>query len=119
VKVYALWKTCTFRRNEQFLRIPGICYLVILDSFKCAAQDLTHHSLQGFTMWLRLEGDSDDPATWHPINRVRDHAFREDTSQPFVEAIFVSFHDETPELMLNDTDQVEFAILRPPQLPQT
>jgi hypothetical protein len=91
---------------------------VILDSFRCTAQDLTHHSLQGFPMWLRLEGDSDDVSTWHPVKRVRDHAFREDTSQPFVEALFVSFQDETPELMLNDTDRVEFAIPRPPERQQ-
>jgi hypothetical protein len=86
---------------------------VILDAFRCTAQDLTHHSLKGAPMWLRLEGDSDDPATWHPVKVISDQGFRTDTSQPFVKALTVSFLDLTPELTLNDSDQVEFAIPRP------
>jgi hypothetical protein len=88
--------------------------------FRCAAQDLTHHhSLKGWSMWLRLDGDSNDPATWHPIKSVHPEGTREDTSQPFVRVLTVSFHDETPEAVLNESDQVEFAVPRPPELPQT
>jgi hypothetical protein len=71
---------------------------MILDAFRCTAQDLTHHSLKGWSMWLRLEGDSDDPAKWHPVKDISVHGFRTDTSQPFVKALTVSFHDETPDL---------------------
>jgi hypothetical protein len=92
---------------------------VILDSFRCTAQLLTHYSLKGWSMWLRLDGDSDDRSTWHPIKAVSVHGFREDTSQPFVKALTVSFHDETPEVVLNGSDQVEFAVPRPLQFPQT
>jgi hypothetical protein len=65
-------------------------------------------------MRLRLEGDSDDPATWHPVKAISAHGFRTDTSQPFVKALTVSFHDDdTPDTVLNETDQVEFAVPRP------
>ncbi|GAB7070401.1 hypothetical protein H7J06_24510 [Mycobacterium hodleri] len=87
---------------------------MMLDTFSCAAKDLTDHGLEGWSMWLRLAGDTDDPNTWHPIKLIRDHGFREDTNLPFVEAISVSFQDDTPDAMLNDSDQVEFAVLRPP-----
>jgi hypothetical protein len=65
-------------------------------------------------MWLRLEGDSDDPGTWHPVKFISAEGTREDTGKPFVRALTVSFQDET-----NDSDQVEFAIPRPPDSPQT
>jgi hypothetical protein len=86
---------------------------VILDAFRCTAKDLNDRSLQGRPMWLRLEGDSDDPATWHPVEVISAQGFRTDTGQPFVRALTVSFQDETPQLILNDSDQVEFAIPRP------
>ena len=69
-------------------------------------------------MRLRLEGDADDPATWHQVKNISDHGIRTDTSQPFVEALTVSFHDETPDLVLNDSDQVEFAVPRSPEFDQ-
>jgi hypothetical protein len=70
-------------------------------------------------MWLRLDGDSDDPATWHQIKTIRDEGFTTDASQPCVQALTVSFHHATPELMLNDDDPVEFAVIRPPDHPQS
>jgi hypothetical protein len=88
---------------------------MILDAFRCTAEDLTHHSLNGWSLWLRLEGDPDDPATWHPVKTISDHGFRTDISQPFVKALTVAFHDETPDLVLNDSDPVEFAVPRPPE----
>ncbi len=87
--------------------------VIILNKFRCKAADLTDRSLQGAPMWLRLEGDSDDPATWHPVKVISDHGFRTDTSQPFVKVLTVAFHDGTPDVVLNETDQVEFAIPRP------
>jgi hypothetical protein len=79
------------------------------DSFECAAKDLLPRTLKD-PIWLRLEGDSDDPATWHPVKVVNDQGFREDTSQPFVRALTVSFHDGTPDVRFNETDEVEFAV---------
>ena len=75
--------------------------------------DLVDRRISGLPKRLRIEGDSDDPATWHPVKVVNDQAFREDTSQPFVRALTVSFHNETPDVMFNDADEVEFALPRP------
>lgn len=80
---------------------------MILDSFRCAAQDLLHPCLKGWPMWLRLDGDSDDPRSWHPVETGTDHFFHG------VNALTVSFHDETPATVLNETDGVEFAVRRP------
>ncbi|MEB4212314.1 hypothetical protein [Mycobacterium sp. 94-17] len=87
--------------------------LVILDAFRCAAQNLTHPCLKGWSMWLRIDGDSEDPATWHPVHTISNHGFRTDTTQPFVEALTVSFRDDTPDVVLNEADPVEFAVPRP------
>jgi hypothetical protein len=86
--------------------------VIILDSFKCAAKDLTRPGLMGWPLVLRLEGDSDEAITWHPVKVVSAQGFREDTSQPFVRALTVSFHDGTPDAMFNETDEVEFAVPR-------
>jgi hypothetical protein len=93
--------------------------MIPLDSFRCTAQNLTDRTLQGVPMWLRLEADSDDPGTWHPVKFISPEGTREDTSKPFVRALTVSFQDETPEVIFNDSDQVEFAIPRLPDSPQT
>ena len=57
--------------------------------------------------------DSDDPATWHPVKVITDQGFGTDTSQPFVEELTVSFHDGMPDVVLNEMDEVEFALPRP------
>jgi hypothetical protein len=44
------------------------------------------------------------------VKVVNDQGFREDTSQPFVRALTVSLHDGTPDVMFNETDEVEFAV---------
>jgi hypothetical protein len=88
---------------------------VILDKFRCTAKDLTDRCLRDSQMWLRLDGDTDDVNTWHPIKVVSDQGFRTDTSQPFVEALTVSFADETPDVIFNEDDAVEFAVPRPAQ----
>jgi hypothetical protein len=87
--------------------------VIILDRIKGTAKDLTDPRIGGLPIRLRLEGDSDDPATWHPVKVCSSNAFREDTSQPFVRARTVSFHDGTSDVMFNETDEVEFAVPRP------
>lgn len=78
-----------------------------LDTFRCTAKDLIDHYHENLTTWLRIEGDADDPNTWHPIRGIRD---------PFGDidrTVTVTFTDGTPEKMFNDTDVVEFAVPRP------
>jgi hypothetical protein len=86
---------------------------MILDSFRREAKFLLEPRMWGWSIWLRLEGDSDDPSTWHPVKTLNDSAFREDLTLPFVKAITVEFHDETPDTILNEDDEVEFAVPRP------
>jgi hypothetical protein len=91
-----------------------ILYPVIPDSFRCAAQDLVRYRLESESMWLRREGDSDDPGTWQLVRTIRhaDFGSIDDPGLPGIKLLTVSFHDETPELVLNQTDQVEFAVPR-------
>jgi hypothetical protein len=78
------------------------------------ARVLTRHC----SMWLRLEGDSDDRGTWHPVEAVSITGFKSvsDPGLPGVKSLTVAFHDETPEVVFNETDQVEFAVPRPVHL---
>jgi hypothetical protein len=101
---------------------------VIVDSFRCAAKDLVRYRLQSESMWLRLEGDSDDLGTWQLVRTIRHANFGsiDDPGLQDVKLIAVSFHDETPELALNLTDPelalnltdpVECAVPRDAHLP--
>jgi hypothetical protein len=94
---------------------------VILDSFRCTAYDLARYRLQSESMWLRREDDSEDPGTWHLVRTIRDTSFRSiyDPDLRGVKVLAVSFHDETSEMVLNQTDQVEFAIPRCVQLQES
>jgi len=56
---------------------------------------------------LRLEGDSDDASTWHPVESVSSHGFYG------VKTMTVAFHDGSADIVLNESDEVEFAVLRP------
>jgi hypothetical protein len=89
-------------------------YPVFVDSLRCAAQDLVRYRLASESMWLRREDDSDDPGTWQLVRTVRDSGFGSiyDPGLLDIKLVTVSFHEETPELVLNHTDQVEFAIPR-------
>jgi hypothetical protein len=93
---------------------------VTLDSFRCTAKDLARYRLQSESMWLRRDDDSDDPGTWQWVRTIRHANFGsiDDPGLQGVELITVSFHDETPELMLNLTDHVEFAVPRHAHLPE-
>jgi hypothetical protein len=55
--------------------------------------------------FLRLDGDADDPRTWHPVKTVKDN-FGD------IDAFTVVFADGTPEKVFNGTDEVEFAVPR-------
>jgi len=81
--------------------------MIILDSLKGAAEGLAHPRLKGWSVVVRLEGDSDEAITWHPVKDVSDHMFQG------VKALTVAFHDDTPDIVLNETDEVEFAVPRP------
>jgi len=72
-------------------------------------------------MWLRREDDSDDPGSWCLVRTIRyvDFASTYDPGLQGVKLLAVSFQDETPEVVLNQTDQVECAVLRPGHLPQS
>jgi hypothetical protein len=58
---------------------------------------------------------------WHLVRTIRDTSFGSiyDPGLRGVKLLAVSFHDETPELVLNQTDQVEFAVPRPLRLPES
>lgn len=86
---------------------------MILDSFCCTAQDLARYRLKSESMWLRCDDDPDDPRTWQLVRTIRDTSFGNihDPGLQGVKLLTVSF-EETPELVLNHTDQVEFAIPR-------
>ncbi|ORV98608.1 hypothetical protein AWC15_11255 [Mycobacterium lacus] len=56
---------------------------------------------------LRIEGDPDDPAMWHPIAVVHDDMLQD------VVALSIEFHDGTPEKLYNDIDSVEFTVQAP------
>ncbi|MGA7054857.1 MAG: hypothetical protein WBZ37_27025 [Mycobacterium sp.] len=93
---------------------------MILDSFRCTAQDLARYRLESESMWVRREDDSDDPRTWCLVRtiRVTDFGSIYDRGLQGVKLLAVSFHDETPEVVLNQTDQVEYAVTRHVRLPE-
>lgn len=84
-----------------------------LARIKGTAKDLVDPRIGGVPIRLRLQCDSDDPATWHPVRVVNDQWFRDGTTGPSIKALTVEFHDGTPEVVLNDDDDVEFAIPPP------
>ena len=92
-----------------------------LDSFRCTAKYLAPYRLKSESMWLRRDDDSDDPGTWQLVRTIRHEDFGsiDDPGIQGVELITVSFQDETPELVLNRTDGVEFAIPRHAHLPDS
>ncbi|PJE23680.1 MAG: hypothetical protein CK431_10020 [Mycobacterium sp.] len=94
--------------------VISVYELPALNSFRCLAEDLMHPNLERKPIYLRLDGDSDDVATWHHIKVIQEQFFRSEPGQPFVRAVTVEFYDETPEAVFNPTDQVEFAIPAPP-----
>jgi hypothetical protein len=86
---------------------------LVLETFRHKARVLLEPRMRGLSIWLRLDDDSDDPDTWRPVKTLNEGGFREDVTLPFGEAITVEFDDETPELILNQNDEVEFAVPRP------
>lgn len=87
----------------------------LLDSLTCAAEDLYAPWITHYKVWLRIDGDSDDPDTWHLVTTLRDAPCTLDTvdgrsrwSGPD-EMTFI-FLDGTPMVVVKKTDQVESAI---------
>jgi len=74
----------------------GYPYPVILDSFRCTAQDLARYRLQSESMWLRREDDSEDPGTWHLVRTIRDTCFRS-IYDPGLQGIKLLTVSATPE----------------------
>jgi hypothetical protein len=112
--------------NDSPPTVGSVCpltnlYLVILDSFRCAAKDLARYRLESESMWLRREGDSEDPHTWHLVRTIRYVSFRSiyDPGLQGIKLLAVSFDDGTPEMVLNQTDQVEFSVPRHARLPES
>ena len=75
--------------------------------FAGTAADLAKYQCRGLPMHLRIDGDPDDPALWHPIAIVHDE------TMPGVVALSIEFHDGTPEKLFNDIDGVEFTVQAP------
>ena len=92
-----------------------------LDSFRCTAKDLAHYRLKSESMCLRRDDDFDDPGSWQLVRSIRhaDFGSIDDHGLRGVELITVSFHDETHEVVLNLTDQVEFAVPLHADLPES
>jgi hypothetical protein len=80
---------------------------MMLDTFRCNAIDLCRPEMQDVGFWLRLDGDSEDPNTWHEVDTITEHF------GGGVDMLTVTFKDGTDEKVLNETDQVEFAVIRP------
>jgi hypothetical protein len=86
--------------------------MIILDRIKGTAKDLVDPRLLGRPIRLRIDGDSNDPTTWHLVESTSDQGTSDEGLQD-VRAIFVEFHGGTPGvIMFNDTDEVEFALQR-------
>ena len=70
-------------------------------------------------MWLRREDDSDDPCTWRPVRAIpiQSSGKFSDPRLQGVKLLAVSFNDETPELVLNQTDRSSSPSLRHTHLP--
>jgi hypothetical protein len=100
-----------YARTERVKNVFG-CPLV-LETFEHEARYLLDPHMRGLPIWLRLDGDSDDPNTWHPVKTLNEGGFREDVALPFGQAITVEFDDATTEIILNENDEVEFALPGP------
>jgi hypothetical protein len=80
---------------------------VTLYPFRCPAKRLLDHDIQRWPTWLRLEGDPDDPATWHPVESSTLH------DREGVQLMTVAFHDRTLDVVFNEEDEVQFLVRRP------
>ena len=91
-----------------------------IDSFRCAAHELARYRLESESMRLR-RGRFRGPATWHLVRTIRYVSFRSiyDPGLQGIKLVAVSFHDEAPEMVLNQTDQVECAFPRHVRLPES
>jgi hypothetical protein len=72
-------------------------------------------------MRLRREDDSNDPSTWCLVRTIRNVTFGSvcDPGLQDVKLLAVSFAGQTPEAVLNQADQVEFAVPRHAHIPES
>ena len=65
-------------------------------------------------IFVRLEGDGDDPTMWHPVSDAGVGMARADPSAGLdgVHGVKVSFLDSTETRFFNTTEHVEFAVRR-------
>jgi hypothetical protein len=82
---------------------------VTLYPFRGPAKRLLDPDFVGWQKWLRLDGDRDDPATWHPVASTTFHY------QGGVQLMSVAFYDQTLDIVLNEDDEVQFLVRRPPE----
>ncbi|RFZ42682.1 hypothetical protein MSS4_04647 [Mycobacterium marinum] len=69
---------------------------------RCTAGELFRRRGDKF---LRIDGDSDDPQTWHQVKDIRDN-------WGDINSVAVSFHDSADEKLYNGDELVEFAVYR-------
>jgi hypothetical protein len=75
--------------------------------FAGTAADLLKYQSMGMPLHLRIEGDPEDPARWHPVAVVHNDMLG------YVVALSVEFEDDTHEKLFNDVDSVEFTVQAP------
>jgi hypothetical protein len=93
--------------DEQRQALGDTLAVVTLYPFRCPAKRLLDHDIQRWPTWLRLDGDPDDPATWHPVESSTLH-YREG-----VQLMTVAFRDRTLDAVFNEEDEVQFLVRRP------
>lgn len=86
----------------------------LLEPRRCEAQVLYSPWYPSLPILLRVDGDSDDPETWHLITTIRYEPCSMDRP-PYrtgIDEMAFIFLDGTPMVVVNKTDLVEFAIPR-------
>jgi len=96
-------------RNEQRLELSDTLATVTLHPFRGPAKKLMDPDFVVWRKWLRLDGDRDDPATWHPVASTTLH-YHEG-----VQLKSVAFCDQTMNIVLNEDDEVQFLVRRRPE----
>jgi hypothetical protein len=96
-------------KTSSVIDLSDTLAIVTLYPFRCPAKRLLDPDLVGWPKWLRLDGDPDDPATWHPVESTTLHY------QEGVQLMTVAFYDQTLDVVLNEDDEVQFLVRRPPE----
>lgn len=88
----------------------------VLEPSYCAAEDLYKPYLAGHPMWLRVDGDTHDPSTWHRIQTIRNTpvktASAPDGSRINEMTFIFTYEDGSGPAIIEKAAQVEFTIPR-------